>query len=439
MQKNNKADEGMITEKAVERPLPDIIPVYRPNKSAPAVPLGEWVPEMATPDNVPQVLALPETFVKAVPLDSLTSHLMRNFSEFHQPALMARKITLRVLDEIVTESKKDVADRVLVLGMFGITRSHALRGSNAADVAFYRMTQTEEGDAGKAQHSSKQRAILHNKGGLSFMFREPYDEAKGSNGRYLDQPQAAAKLLKAIEALNGELLKKIQASSGKGTLSDIVKRGIADSTIAHESVEALFAELSSTGAQDKPPVLLAIDQVNGLYSRTQYKDVDNGDIYADRFTTSRHFINFLNGERKLHGAILTATDNSTSQIKSPLISHIVKHSPSIALPPSDSRLPITESRVRDLSGVDEFGVLLNKELAPESWDEVSGREEVHPKGVVRVEVGDFGREEVDVLLRYYDGAGLLSEARKRPGVVEKFLMMTGGNGVRIFKDVLTAL
>ena len=53
--------------------------------------------------------------------------------------------------------------------------------------------------------------------------------------------------------------------------------------------------------QFRPPVLLAIDQVNGLYSRTAYYDVESKVVTADRFNLPRSFIRFLNGERKVRG------------------------------------------------------------------------------------------------------------------------------------------
>ncbi|KAJ3038513.1 37S ribosomal protein S23 mitochondrial [Rhizophlyctis rosea] len=412
-------------DRAIDKAPPEPKPKYVPNKNAPEVVVGEWVPEKATEDNVPQVLSLPPSFVEAVPLDTLPTIMMKYFSEFKTPSLLARKITLKILDEVVAESKKPVADRVLMLdGRYGCGKSSVLLQSasyfkQSGWIVIY-VPRTFDWVCGL----------------------EPYAPVKDTI--YYDQPEATAKVLKAIGRLNGEALAEIPASSGKGTLADIVQQGSEDPAVAHACLEELFGELSNGGA-DRPPVLIAIDQVNGLYSRTAYRDVHSKVITADRFNLARSFIKFLNGERKLKGAVLTSTDYTTNHLHSPFLNHILTSpsTPTITIPTEESKLPGPMRRDfvprRPLKDVDEFGVLSWGREGEVSFDNVLKRTKVHPRGVVRVEVPEFAKEELERVVGYWKAGGLVPLNRQRPGMIEKFYMMTGGNPYKLFRDLLTAL
>ena len=63
--------------------------------------------------------------------------------------------------------------------------------------------------------------------------------------------------------------------------------------------------------------------------------------------------------------------------------------------------------MRPLTDVDEYGVLVSGEDGVISFDDVLGRAAGHPKGVVRVEVPEFEKEEVAAVVGYWEGAGLV--------------------------------
>ncbi|KAJ3295383.1 37S ribosomal protein S23 mitochondrial [Borealophlyctis nickersoniae] len=404
-QKYARILETKAREKAEDAAQPRNSPPTAERKSAgPALALGTWIPENANENRILEPLALPEDFL---------SSISKNYPKYlaDAPSLMLRQTTLELIEAIKKQGDKKVSDSTLVLdGVRGTGKSATLM-----QVA--------------SHFRSSGWLVIYIPRLLEWVLGiEPYEKAQGE---LFNQPYLSAKVLESILKINGRALSKIKTKRGDSTLEELIKRGMTRPELAQPAVEELFIELS-TEDESRPPLLIAIDQINGFYTKTEYRNVDSSVLTADRFTLVRSFLRFLTQEHQVKGAVVGALDFSTPQISSRFLEHVVSQSPSYPTSRQSAPRPLAR-KYQDLSVVDKYGVLQPKDVTPGSYDSVADKKDIYPKGIIRFEVPTFDRWETASILNFYKEAGLLFARDINRNYVDAQLLFTGGNGWRLFR------
>ncbi|KAI0339407.1 hypothetical protein BDW22DRAFT_1409048 [Trametopsis cervina] len=100
------------------------------------------------------------------------------------------------------------------------------------------------------------------------------------------------------------------------TLSDLVRAGLRQNLDAPSVLSALMKELER---QSTFPVLLAVDEVQSLYSQSKYRDPRFNTISAQHLSLPRLLLEYVSGKKQFHaGAVLGALTSSNSEFKPPL-------------------------------------------------------------------------------------------------------------------------
>ncbi|RKO92452.1 Squalene/phytoene synthase-domain-containing protein [Blyttiomyces helicus] len=402
----------------------------RPPRPMPRLPRNTNMPELALPvwdaatiseDDVGDVIELPSALVRTSDLPYM---LKQNLDVLYKPALMLRKGTLDLIAEVKADGKKEKADRVLVLdGVTGIGKTASLLqtvGHFQSDgwIVLIRLAVLREITIARKLTSTSLASVFSWINGT-----EPFEYVE-KLGRY-EQPELVAKLLKRFGDMNAGILSKLMASSVERTLADIVADGVKNPTEAQKAFESVLEELRAT-SNERPPVLIAIDQVNAMYTMTHYHDTESKPLLANRFSVIDVFHKILSKRIELpNSAIVCALDRCMKKLQSPLLDYMVISSPTISTPAPDHRPPpstavaTTANRTLELASIDPLGVLLPEETFPASYDPTAQLVDVHPKGIVRFEIFSMGLIETASLLKFYEQAKLLHNVQLTRPFVEK--------------------
>ncbi|TPX72824.1 hypothetical protein SpCBS45565_g00327 [Spizellomyces sp. 'palustris'] len=358
-------------------PRPSVVPTIALKKSKTL--LGEWTPKKAAPANVGEILQLPATFLSATK-EATPSTIAKG----KQSAFMLRQSTLDLIAEVTREANQATCNRVITLdGPKGVGKSVTLLQT----VSHFR---------------SEGWIVLYLPRTANWVNgSEPFEPVPGT--KVFRQPQAVARALQQFLDLNPDL-SKVKTAEGQ-SLAEVAETGVREPEKAQKSLEAILDTLSKEN--ERPPVLLAIDQVNSFYSTTAYFDAQSNPVLANQLTAVDAFARFLNHTRPMSkGAILCAVDQSDTQLQSPFLNTLLSTSPQI--PSSPSSQPIASNpRYQDVTSVDSFGVLLSDRLAPASYDPFAPQSELHPKSLARFNIPRYNRFEAASILQYYKDAEIL--------------------------------
>lgn len=169
------------------------------------------------------------------------------------------------------------------------------------------------------------------------------------------QPELASTLLSKLLAVNRDRLANITLPADvkfktqtlkKGSkLVDLVALGVKDS---RSSVQALEATLSTLASQTQFPVLLAIDDIQAIFSESHYRAPDYSKIQSYQLSTPRLILDFMSGTKSFKkGAVITSISDSDTQF----------------LPPNELLMGIgapTRSQVHAYSKLDETALAYAK-------------------------------------------------------------------------------
>ncbi|KAJ3066856.1 37S ribosomal protein S23 mitochondrial [Podochytrium sp. JEL0797] len=256
---------------------------------------------------------------------------------------------------------------------------------------------------------------------------EPYAKPEGSP--YFTQSSFTSVVLKQILDVNSAVLDKITVKGAytfgttpfSGTLSQLLTVGIENTTESHKVLESFMNELLEF-PENRPPVLFSFDQVNAFYGKTAYFDTESKPILADQMALMRPFINLMSRPSIPKATLLAATDQTTTQIKSPFLNHHLTNP--TAAPPTPT----------DLSQFSTFGnALVNKSIAPALYDPFTFKNNVHPVGVKVFAVPALSVGEAYSLVEGLRKKGLVGVGKVGDEFVQKTVMVTKGNARDVLK------
>ncbi|KAI8846462.1 mitochondrial ribosomal death-associated protein 3-domain-containing protein [Chytridium lagenaria] len=172
-----------------------------------------------------------------------------------------------------------------------------------------------------------------------------------------------------------------------GSLKDLVESGINNSESSHVALKAVLGELLDN-AGSRPPFIIAVDQLNALFTKTAYHDTDSTILLSDRFELINAFQEVLEHKKGMN------------------------------------------AKFEDISDVDAFGVLLPRGIAKADGDGFVREGKVKPVGLERVETPTLERREVESFLRYY-AAMKVFYGKVNKSLVERVWILTGGNARKL--------
>ena len=248
----------------------------------------------------------------------------------------------------------------------------------------------------------------------------------------IQQPELASQLLQDFVKLNKLNLSKIKSTKGKGSIADFMLSGTPDLKQSHqildESLEMLFK------SSDRPNILLAIDQANGLYSKSAYNDKDSNPITTNRFQVMQSFYKLLNANSFARTSIVLAMDNSKTQIRSHYLEKMIAQSPVI----HDDPMQIKVDRFENLDNITEFGAILPEKLDPSSKDLFpADLKECKIPNLQIFKLPIFNEEETKAMLQFYRQTNCLHVPLTEDEI--KFQWMAAqGNPWEIFRGAIAA-
>ncbi|KAJ3203320.1 37S ribosomal protein S23 mitochondrial, partial [Dinochytrium kinnereticum] len=334
-----------------------------------------WKPENATSDSA-------GTFFRVVPgLDQYEGEAFTKDPANHkipQSSVMLRECTLKIMKDVMEELAKGRSTRKIVLdGEPGSGKSSVLLQLSghfsALDYIVFYVPRPSHWISAKEFYS------------------------KTESGTFI-QPKLTSSVLKLFLNMNRTLLSKIQVvgehtigkSVFKGSLKDLSELGAGSPDVAHAALKAVLSELLSD-ASSRPPLVIAIDQVNALFTKTAYNDTDGTVLTSDRFELVSVFHDALSRRELTNAVILTALDQTDPTIKSPYLDHLLHQGTRVT------------SKFEDISDVDRYGVLPPTRMGRTKEDPVvlGGRDA--PVGFEVKWVPTFDRVEVEMFLRWFGG------------------------------------
>ncbi|KAI8582119.1 hypothetical protein K450DRAFT_229100 [Umbelopsis ramanniana AG] len=273
-------------------------------KSAPIINMNEFLPELITDDALNKVFALPEDVTTSLEVFKYPKFLEKEFNLLNKASLVARQSSLDLVNKIDNAtSASSESTRIILTGELGSGRSAVLL--QAVSFALSR----------KWLVIYIPTASVYTNGSSS------YAPIQGSN--QFEQPALASSLLQKIKNVNDHILKEIlltkdyhidRHSALKGTsLSKLLDIGIKDQYTAQKVFEVLLEEAGNTST----PTLLAVDEINALYTKTAYHDTDSQVLDAHRLRLPRTILDYFAGNKQFKaGAVVGAMSDHLTNIKS---------------------------------------------------------------------------------------------------------------------------
>eukprot|EP00128_Syssomonas_multiformis_P018337 Colp12_sorted_trinity150504_noHs@29995 len=269
---------------------------------------------------------------------------------------------------------------------------------------------------------------------------------------FYDQPDDSIALLNAFKKANEKHLSKHKLSktdahglvSGKSTLLDLVNVGIRERGYAADAVHDLVQELRAIETQ---PVLVAIDQVNGLFSDSSLHDPEGKKLYAGRLQLVRYLRQFITERQPLkRGAAIFGVCRTTALVSKPF-EHI---------PFSTSG---TEGYLEAIKqGVKSENVSLAHEIYQATWVNKPAPEEDYEiflkklaedeatkksaatvsnlfkvnHTIAKLQVNPYTKEEVASCLKYYAHRGWLNVPDVDPKLVKEISVLTSSIPTKVW-------
>lgn len=229
-------------------------------------------------------------------------------------------------------------------------------------------------------------------------------------------------MLKEIVEANKAVLKNLKVTlqhnlpsrlSQDPTVLELAEIGIRNPDAAWEAFQAVWKELTVPNSNDetqRPPVLLAADNISFLFGNTEYMTMGpNGrlvPIHAYDFVLPKHYADYFTGSRPLPngGMVLGATSASAV----------------LTCPPLEVGIDMAEARANDPSAklnVNDFWNPLQK-IDRRVLDTMLDLELVSLKNI--------SKEQARELIEYWAGNGLVREIIEDNWVSTKWTLSGGG-------------
>nr|KAJ3423020.1 hypothetical protein HK105_004195 [Polyrhizophydium stewartii] len=330
--------------------------------------------------NLGRFVSLPQDFISKVP--AAGPNLDRQFKLVDKPALMFRESTAELIHLIDKEGSKD-----------------------ACSTAFVVVSQWFSGI-------------------------EPYEPSADGSKYY--QPDLARKLLESIVAWNPSALEKLPSLGSSGqTVANVAASGIAGAVPAHDAFEDVVKSILA--AKDRPPVLIALDQFNALFRKTEYCNAKSQPIMSNEFAVAMVFHNILAELGQPKTAILGAVDKTESLVNSYYLQNLLQKLPAVN---KTAGKALDQPAVVDLASRDEFEVILPPSINPVHNDAFAEQFKQTPKHISRVHIPEYSHSEVGQVLHFYSQNNVLyKEVSDR--LVAKWWMISQGNPLDVFKSCIS--
>ncbi|KAJ3124565.1 37S ribosomal protein S23 mitochondrial [Nowakowskiella sp. JEL0407] len=392
-------------------------------KKIPGLNISQFKPEYARESKINSMFEFDEEFISRYPTESVPKSLSLLFNHVNTPALLFRKSTLEFIRLVKSESEKPKSDQKYVLtGVAGIGKSALLMQTVA--------------------HFQKLNWIVIYIPQATYINSgfEPF--TKRTDADLYDQPEYCRKILKSVLKFNGDAFSDINVKTtielGNGdieTLDDLINHGIDHIGDSVKVVEILFTELSLENP-DRPPVLVAIDQIDALYSETAYHDTESKIIDADKFSFMKVFIDLIKRTDLTRFVVTGATDATDNRLSTSLLKPLIQSETIPTINKDSTQLPLNAKKW-DIPKQTAKGVLLPTKVTPFA-EKLKSKKGVVPDGkyVKAVEVGVLDNAECTKLVRYYEDIGLdiTTATLPKDEYIAKKKMLTGGIPLLLYKS-----
>ncbi|KAJ3346082.1 hypothetical protein HDU91_007147 [Kappamyces sp. JEL0680] len=185
-------------------------------------------------------------------------------------------------------------------------------------------------------------------------------EYESTNDQTYIQPTLAAQILRDMLAFNPASLAAVSSPSKEfANLAAFVAAGAENIKMAQDVLEQVLDHLFTPGLE-RPNVLVALDQANALYSRTQYSDKESVPLTADRFVIASKFHSILSSSQMENTARVISPDHSQPLIKSQYLSSTASGVPALNHDP----LALAVKQYSSLDSASDFGVQLPAAMDP---------------------------------------------------------------------------
>ncbi|KAJ1938861.1 hypothetical protein EC988_007464 [Linderina pennispora] len=272
--------------------------------------------------NIGQFLEISGHVLQSLGKDQFPGYLGKDFKLFGKPALMYREFTQKLVDQLAKNASAAPKTAAVIDGPNG---------------------------AGKSAELLKLAAVAAETGHIVVYVpatipwvnsSRPY--APGADDSFV-QHETAMGLLRSIQALSSEALAKVplgkavtlgkKSLAADKTLSDLVEFGIQTPSLAHAALEQM---LEIAGAQKSVPVVIALDEVNTLWSKSAYTDQADKILAANRLRLVRAFLPYFEGTKQLaKGWVVGATSYIETKFMPKQLSQKLNPPPQIAFKNKD--------------------------------------------------------------------------------------------------------
>lgn len=190
----------------------------------------------------------------------------------------------------------------------------------------------------------------------------------------------------------------------KTTLQQLAEMGVSDPDIAWPVFEALWTELQSTKANDRPPVLLAIDSLHYIMRQSRYMSSDFKPIHAHDLALVSFFNTYLSGSKHLvHGGTVLASTSASDIASSPSLDFAIAQNEAAQNAAEGQEGPVWSP----------FAPLDTRVMQAMS-------------GVEIFRLGGLTKDEAAGVMKYYFSSGMLRQNVTDVLVAEKWALSGGG-------------
>ncbi|KAJ2600609.1 hypothetical protein H4R99_001309 [Coemansia sp. RSA 1722] len=341
-------------------------------------------------------------FLDGIGKGHLPGVLEADFKLFGRPALLYRKLTQQLVDQLAKHAGAEATAAAAAVPK----RASVIDGKNGAGKSAELMKLASV--AAASGH-----IVIYASSTVSWVnSSRPYAPANDSD--LFVQHEVTMDLLRSVASLSKEALGKVplgksvvvgkKTLAADKTLADLVEFGIHTPSLAHDVLENLLAIAS---AQKQVPVLIALDSVNTLWCATSYTDQQDVVLPASRLRLVNAFLPFFEGKAAVASGWVVG---ATSYVEPRFM-------------PKDLRLKLNPPPMVPLANAD---VASDPSIARPA-SEV-------PFEVIKVD--RLSADEAQALMLFYHKTSVISTPVTNALVAKKWVF-ADGNPREIFKSVTT--
>ncbi|KAL2427056.1 Small ribosomal subunit protein mS29 [Exophiala dermatitidis] len=320
--KHRSSQSARMKKKTRDRPKPPAIGERRAQRhrivlsntnAFEIVGMENWSKEnMADEENVGHVLGLDGALLDKL-RDCQAFKTTQNWSLFRRPATLVRTETIKLGRDIEALNAEKKTVRHLVVGEKVSGKS--ILGLQAMSMAFmndWLVLNVPQAQAFVNNTSSYAPLKQEDNDTKEQLYIQPH-LTQALLTRALNSNEALLKSLK----FNHEFPKHLPLKQGTATLKDLVQLGASDHTFAWPAWQVFWREISEPGAKARPPVLLAVDDIDHWIGPSEYRSAEFEIIHAHQLTLVRQFLGlfFPRGQQQAFangGMILFSTTGSNT-------------------------------------------------------------------------------------------------------------------------------